>query len=196
MVLLTIATLVFQIYIMKELTSFSISEYIKQTLIPSLSSTAAVVFRKIVDGHFGGDLDRVIRLYYDRQLRMIELGGFDILGHADKMHYNSACYRPGLLDEPWYEKLMQDYFARIAKKGYMVEINSKAYHLYGTFFPNERYFPLLKELGIRVMVNSDAHYPEKINAGRPEALAALKRAGFSTVMEMHQGKWVECDLAK
>ena len=28
---------------MKELTSFSISEYIKQTLIPSLSSTAAVV---------------------------------------------------------------------------------------------------------------------------------------------------------
>ena len=29
-----------------------------------------------------------------------------------------------------------------------------------------------------------------------EALAALKRAGFSTVMEMHQGKWVECDLAK
>ena len=43
MVLLTIATLVFQIYIMKELTSFSISEYIKQTLIPSLSSTAAVV---------------------------------------------------------------------------------------------------------------------------------------------------------
>lgn len=77
---------------------------------------APEVFRKIVDGHFGGDLDLVIRLYYDRQLRMIELGGFDILGHADKMHYNSACYRPGLLDEPWYEKLMQDYFARIAKK--------------------------------------------------------------------------------
>ena len=62
---------------------------------------APEVFRKIVDGYFGGDLDRVIRLYYDRQLRMIELGGFDILGHADKMHYNSACYRPGLLDEPW-----------------------------------------------------------------------------------------------
>lgn len=109
------------------------------------------------------------------------------------MHYNSACYRPGLLDEPWYEKLMQDYFARIAKKGYMVEINSKAYHLYGTFFPNERYFPLLKELGIRVMVNSDAHYPEKINAGRPEALAALKRQDSVRCGDA-SGKWVECDL--
>lgn len=51
---------------------------------------APPVFRKIVDEHFHGDLDRVIRLYYDRQLRMMELGGFDILGHADKMHYNAA----------------------------------------------------------------------------------------------------------
>ena len=39
------------------------------------------------------------------------------------------------------------------------------------------------------MVNSDAHMPEKINAGRPEALAALKRAGFDSVMELHEGKW-------
>ena len=84
---------------------------------------------------------------------------------------------------------MIDYFSKIARSGYMVEINSKAYHLYGTFFPNERYFPLLKELGIPVMVNSDAHMPEKINAGRPEALAALKRAGFDSVMELHEGKW-------
>ena len=155
---------------------------------------APPVFRKIVDEHFHGDLDRVIRLYYDRQLRMMELGGFDILGHADKMHYNAASYRPGLLDELWYENLMRDYFTTIARYGYMVEINSKAYHLYGTFFPNERYFPLLKELGIRVMVNSDAHYPEKINAGRLEALKALKQAGFKTVMEMHEGEWVECSI--
>lgn len=43
MVLLTIATLIFQIYIMKDLTSFCISEYIRQTLVPSLASTATVV---------------------------------------------------------------------------------------------------------------------------------------------------------
>ena len=38
-----------------------------------------LVFRDIVDEHFNGDLDRVIRMYYQRQLRMMELGGFDIL---------------------------------------------------------------------------------------------------------------------
>lgn len=43
MVLLTILTLIFQIFIMKELTSFTIHEYIKKTLIPSLTSTSFAV---------------------------------------------------------------------------------------------------------------------------------------------------------
>ena len=144
--------------------------------------------------HFEGDLDYVVHLYYKNLLRMVELGGFDILGHADKMHYNASCYRPGLLDEPWYDALVRDYFAEIARHGYIVEINTKYYHDLGTFYPNERYFPLLKELGIRVQVNSDAHYPERINNSRAEALAALKKVGFDTVVEWHGGQWKDMPL--
>lgn len=40
MVVLTFVVLVFQIYIMKELTSFDVSRYIRVTIIPSMSSTA------------------------------------------------------------------------------------------------------------------------------------------------------------
>ncbi|NDV67167.1 histidinol-phosphatase [Bacteroides sp. 224] len=148
-------------------------------------------YRTIIDEHFSGDVVEVIHLYYKRLLRMIELGGFDIVGHADKMHYNAAVYRPGLLNESWYNTLMQEYFSTIASKGYMVEINTKAFHLLKTFYPNERYFPLLRELRISVLVNSDAHYPDKINAGRVEALNALKKAGYTTVMELHAGNWEE-----
>lgn len=155
---------------------------------------SAEAFRTIVDERFGGDLDSVIHLYYNRLLRMMALGGFDILGHADKMHYNASCYRAGLLDESWYEALMRDYFTEIARRGLMVEINTKALYLLGTFYPNERYFSLLHELGIRVLVNSDAHFPEKINTGRPEALAALVRAGYGEVVELHQGVWVDTPI--
>lgn len=151
----------------------------------------ADVFKRIVDEQFNGDLEQVVHLYYGRLRRMLELGGFDIVGHADKMHYNAACYRPGLLDEPWYDALVKDYFADIAARGYQVEINTKSYHDLGTFYPNERYFPFLHELGIRVQVNSDSHYPERINSGRPEALQALKRAGYQTVMELYGGRWQE-----
>ena len=154
----------------------------------------ADVFRQIVDKQFGGDLEQVVRLYYGRLRRMLELGGFDVVGHADKMHYNAACYRPGLLDEAWYDTLVKEYFEDIAARGYQVEINTKSYHELGTFYPNERYFSFLKELGIRVQVNSDAHYPERINNGRAEALAALKKAGFTSVAEWHNGKWEEREI--
>lgn len=156
---------------------------------------SAGVFRGIVDNCFDGDLDKVVHLYYGSLSRMVESGGFDIVGHADKMHYNAAAYRPGLLDEPWYDGLIRNFFKQIAVRNYIVEINTKAFDSLGTFYPNERYFPLLKELGVRVQVNSDAHYPERIDSGRSEALVALKRAGFDTVTEWHGGKWVQMPLS-
>ncbi len=151
-------------------------------------------FRSIVDQHFHGDLDRVVKLYYERSFRMIELGGFDIVGHADKIHYNATCYRPGLMDEKWYNDLVHSYFEAISDKGYMMEVNTKAYLSLNVFYPNIRYFKVLHDRGIRVLVNSDAHYPERINDGRKEALMALLRAGYDNVMEMHTGVWIETPI--
>ena len=152
------------------------------------------VFKERVDRHFNGDVLGVVRMYFDRLFRMVELGGFDVLGHADKMHYNASCYHPGLLDEPWYEALMKDYFSLVASRGYLVEINTKAYDSLGTFYPNSRYWELMKEYQIKVLVNSDAHYPERINAGRMEALRLLQAKGFATVAELHQGSWREVPI--
>ena len=152
------------------------------------------VFKERVDRHFNGDVLRVVRMYFDRLFRMVELGGFDVLGHADKMHYNASCYHPGLLDEPWYEALMKDYFSLVASRGYLVEINTKAYDSLGTFYPNSRYWELMKEYQIKVLVNSDAHYPERINAGRMEALRLLQAKDFATVAELHQGSWREVPI--
>ena len=156
--------------------------------------TPADKFREIIDEHFDGDIVRVVRQYYRSLTKMLESGGFNIVGHADKMHYNASCYRPGLLDEPWYDQLVHTYFADIAQRGYQVEINTKSYHDLGTFYPNERYFSTLYDLGIKVQVNSDSHYPEKINNGRPEAMQAIKRAGYKKVMELHGGKWEEREI--
>lgn len=151
-------------------------------------------FRKLVDEEFGGDLVRVVHLYYERLMRMVELGGFDVVGHADKMHYNVAAYCPGLLDEPWYDDLIQEYLDAIARRGYIVEVNTKSYLELGTFYPNERYFPVLLEKGIRVQVNSDSHYPERINNGRLQALAALQTSGYHTVTEMYNNEWKDMPL--
>ena len=82
-----------------------------------------------------------------------------------------------------------DLFRQLVDRHFDGDLDSVV-HLY----PNERYFPFLKELGIRVQVNSDAHYPERINNARFEGLAALKKAGFTSVVEWHGGKWEDIPI--
>ena len=149
------------------------------------------VFAENMKNRFGGDIRRVVTMYYDRLMRMIELGGIDFVGHADKLSYNASCFRVGILDEPWYRNKVRDYFAWIAQRGLMVEVNTKTYARNGFFYPNRSNFALLKSFGIPVVVNSDAHQPALIDSGRPEALQALEEAGIDHVRELIGGRWLD-----
>lgn len=151
--------------------------------------TSVENFKKYLYVYFNQNLKGMIYSYFYKLMQMVEAGGFDIVGHADKMSYNASCCEPELLETEWYNTLIQEYFVLIKEKGMMVEINTKSFHKQGVFFPHKMYFPLLRKLSIPVLVNSDAHYPGKINLGRPEALNALKETGIKEVMELHEGKW-------
>lgn len=153
-------------------------------------------FHAIIDTEFSGELDNVVSNYYESELEMMRLGGFDILGHADKVHFNSECYRKGFREEKWYVDLVHDFWNTVAHTNYLVEVNTKAYPSHHVFYPDERYFPLLKSLGIPLVVNSDAHYPDLVNGGRMEALEALKRAGISEVWELHDHHWQAVPLSR
>lgn len=159
------------------------------------TDTTKEKFKERLDKHFNGDLKSTVLCYFRNLMHMIELGGFDIVGHADKISYNADYCEPGVLEQMWYKDIIREYFSLIAKRDLMVEINTKAYKNLGVFYPNRALFPLLKELHIPVMVNSDAHFPELINDARPEALAALQEAGIHTVMELHHGQWKEVPIA-
>ena len=158
------------------------------------SDLPAASFKRMVEKHFEGDVAEAVRCYYARSMAMLRHGGFDIVGHADKIHYNASYMRPGIMDEPWYDALVRTYFEAIARQGLQMEVNTKAYEDLGVFYPDVRYFSFLYDLGIRVQVNTDAHYPDRIDAGRQAALQALRRAGYRSVMELHGGEWEERKL--
>ncbi len=63
----------------------------------------------------------------------------------------------------------------IIAKNLVIELNTKARHDHGRFFPGERYLPRLVEAGIIMVVNSDAHEPTKIDASRAEAFEILDK---------------------
>lgn len=127
-------------------------------------------FKLKMEHYFDNDIKTVVELFYAQTLQMIEHKGFDIIGHFDKIGQNAFYFQPGIEKEEWYKKLVLRVIDAIKDSGITAEINTKSLMEHHRFFPNQRYFELLKKYEIPVVVNSDAHYPERINAGRMEAI--------------------------
>lgn len=125
---------------------------------------------------FDNDIRHVVDTFYDQTLRMIAAGGFDIIGHFDKIGQNASYFRPGIEDEAWYGQRVSEVIDAIKAAGLIVEINTKSLTEHNRFFPGKRYFSRLKKEGIPVVFNSDAHYPHLINAGRFEAIEMFRQA--------------------
>jgi len=76
----------------------------------------------------------------------------------------------------------------------ILEINTKSLPDKDFTYPNKYFFPLMKELNIPIIVNSDCHYPNLITAGFEQTYADLKKAGFSSMQELREGNWVEVEF--
>lgn len=155
---------------------------------------SAESFKRIADNRFSGDIRRLVEKYFSAMLGMIERGGFDFAAHPDKISMNASAYSPGITGEKWYEDLVHAYYERIAAKGTMLEVNTKAFKGKGFLFPNIKWFAELKRLGIELTVNSDAHVPVLMQSGLAEAKELLKAAGYGHVMMLRGGVWCENPL--
>lgn len=124
--------------------------------------------------HFYDDIDGVVISFYTQTLKMLEAGGFDIIGHFDKIGYNASCFKPGIEDEKWYVDLLHEVFDAIMDKHYWIEINTKAYNNQHRFFPNQKFWDWLIKYNAPVLINSDVHKAELINAGRKEAFEIFR----------------------
>ena len=143
-------------------------------------------FRRKMRDYFDDDIRYVCEAFYARSLAMVEAGGFDIIGHFDKIGQNASYFQPGIEDEEWYQALVSDLVDRIIshnachpERPLTVEINTKAYADHsGRLFPHPRHWGRLAEAGVPLIVNSDAHVPALIDASRELAFSMLEQAGW------------------
>ncbi len=127
-------------------------------------------FARYLKEEYEGDLRYVVEKYFEQVLLMIERGGFELLGHFDKIAGNASQAWPGLEDEKWYEALVDDVISHVASTDIIVEINTKAYIDKGRFYPAERWWQKLADAGVMIAIDSDAHWATKITSGREEAI--------------------------
>lgn len=134
-------------------------------------------FKEKMARFFNNDIRYVVEKFYEHSIMMVEEGGFDIVGHYDKIGNNASQFAPGIEDESWYLALVGELTDKIIAAGYIVEINTKIAADTGRFFPHRKYWKRLVDAGVTIVVDSDAHVPALIDAGRQQAfdeLAALE----------------------
>ena len=125
-------------------------------------------FMQKMEQHFRGDIRYVVEKFYERSIAMVEQGGFDIIGHFDKIGDNASHFQPGIEDESWYQSLVHDLINKIIESKVIVEINTKVYAERRRLFPAQRYWRELISAGVPIIVNSDAHVPSLIDASLEE----------------------------
>ena len=149
-------------------------------------------FDKGMNEIFGGDHRRVVKRFVDISCEMMQAGGFDIVGHIDKIYQHGHRYFSH--NEKCYVDLVRSMLVLAKEKNVIVEINTKSVPVHGFFYPHQDFFKMLVEIGNRVTVNSDTHQPHLMNLAFTEAYEALSAAGVTHLYELINGAWQPCIL--
>ena len=146
-------------------------------------------FEEGVNKHFDRSIRRITEAFFESSMQMVKAGGFDIVGHIDKIYMNGSRHPDFDINADWYQKPFLKLLDLIAEKNLIVEVNTKNKTRKGQTFPHIESYKELKKRNIPVMVNSDCHDPDLVNDGREATLALLKNAGYQSTRELVNGKW-------
>jgi histidinol-phosphatase (PHP family) len=128
---------------------------------------------------FNGDAQALMNSYYDAQLEMIALGGFEILGHADLVKKNCIGKNLWPREEEVYR---QKEIARAAgNAGVIAEVNTGGINRkkINEVYPSETFLRVFCENNVPVIITADAHSAAEIKGNYNIAVKTILSAGFS-----------------
>jgi histidinol-phosphatase (PHP family) len=131
---------------------------------------------------FGDDIRAAVSAYFMQVKTMIREERPQIIGHIDKikMHNNERFFSTA---DQWYKDLMIEVLEAAAESGAVIEVNPRGIYKgrCEELFPGNEWLPVMKEMGIRVMLNSDAHHPDDLMKEYYNSLDAIQKAGYKTL---------------
>ncbi|NJN28825.1 MAG: hypothetical protein HC819_24045 [Cyclobacteriaceae bacterium] len=137
-------------------------------------------FRKGFKEIFQNDPLIVTRKFFDYNRKMIKDLQPPVIGHIDKlkMQHQHDCFIPE--DHPVFREELLKTLEVARDAGSIVEINTRSiYKKRGnTFYPGQEIFKEMCRMGVKVMVNSDAHLPNEILSEFNTAFELLRAAGY------------------
>lgn len=155
-------------------------------------------FKRNIEEHFSGDYYRACAKFFDLSYKMSIREESDIIGHFDcftKYNFNNCLFDE---NDKRYLNLAFEAIDGIfdAKKDAVFELNTGGMIRAGKMspYPSPNLLKRIYEKNGRIIVNSDAHKPEQINAGFNEAFEILRTIGFKSVLRLRENGFEELSL--
>ncbi|MBQ8975500.1 MAG: histidinol-phosphatase [Oscillospiraceae bacterium] len=149
--------------------------------------------RRCVDDMFGGDALAMVRRYYELAVENVQKYRPDIVGHFDLVTKFNG--HGEFFDEssPEYRSIALEALERICSPSTVFEVNTGAMSRGWRAAPYPAGFILrrMRELKVPVTVSTDCHSPDKLTYGIPQALEALRQAGYSEIYVWRNGRFTE-----
>ncbi|MDI9481865.1 MAG: histidinol-phosphatase [Bacillota bacterium] len=153
-------------------------------------------FLETLNTIFDGDVEAMVKAYYSLLTEMISKRPPDIAGHIDILKKNNAGDRFFSEKFQWYRLAVETALNEIKNKGIIVEVNtggiSRGYTT--EVYPSVWIMKMMREMEIPVVLNSDAHNPDWIDAYYEKALTMIKSAGYTTQRVLIDGVWQDVKL--
>ena len=153
--------------------------------------------REAIRRHYKGDVLTFIKAYYTLLGTYIREFRPDIIGHFDLPAKNNQHCELYDREEPLFFKAASEAMEEAITGCRLMEVNTGGMARYGAKipYPEMKLLKYWKALGGEVILSSDCHRAESINAGYEEAFFFIKAAGYRKAAILGQQKnlieWVE-----
>jgi histidinol-phosphatase (PHP family) len=130
--------------------------------------------RSGIDGHFGGSVEKYLRASFAQQREMVRNFDFDIVGHIDLCRKFNG--KHPYFDETagWYREELRLTADAVAESGKLVELNTGAISRgwMDDVYPSAEFRDLLRERGVRFVLDSDSHAADTLDCAFDRFAAA------------------------
>ena len=152
-------------------------------------------FVRGLEQRHGGNVRHVVEHYYRLVAEVARLPEVAIVGHLDRIKLFNVDGR--FFDEaaPWYRDAVEGALQVVKDAGKVVELNTAGWRRpIDSPFPSASIVRRCAELGIPMVLTSDAHTPEQIADHFDQGAELMRAAGYTHSVTLRGGEWTPVPL--
>jgi histidinol-phosphatase (PHP family) len=130
-----------------------------------------------------------IKEYYEENLEMVQLGGFDTLGHLGI--YKRGIANPEKIQETHINYIIDEIFREMVRKNMCLEVNNSGFKArINSIIPEPKTLIRYKELGgDLITISSDSHYLEHFDKYYEKTLDIIRELNFKVIYYKKGLEW-------